>query len=165
MDDLTGDGDTGPLFILYAGIVLVVRVGFAELADTWGSRRTGTLSTILTAAGLAMMAAVGSVAGVYLGTTIMAVGIALGCPAFFLLVMDQTVENERSHAVASFSFFFDLPGAFDAPLLGVVIGIAGSPRAGFAVGSLFSIMALIALRRLTAPPPDRDDVIDAFASA
>ncbi len=164
LDDLTGDGDTGPVFLLYAGIVLVVRIGFRRLADTWGSRKTGSLSTLMTAAGLAFMAIVGSLTGVYVGTAIMAIGVALGYPAFFLLVMADTADDERSHAVASFSFFFDLPGAFAAPLLGVVIGAAGSPRAGFAVGAVFSLLAFVGLRRLTAPEPDRDDVIDAFST-
>ncbi len=164
LDDLDGNGDTGPVFLLYAGVVLVVRVGFRKLADTWGSRKTGSLSTLLTASGLAIMAIVGSLIGVYVGTAVMAVGIALGYPAFFLLVMADTADDERSHAVASFSFFFDLPGAFAAPILGVVISAAGSPRAGFAVGSVFALVAFVGLRRLTSPLPDRDDVIDAFAA-
>lgn len=87
--------------------------------------------------------------GVYVGTAILACGVAFNYPALFLLVMADTEPHERSHSVASFGFFFDIAGAVGAPLLGLVIVLTGSERPAFAVGTLTAIAALIGVRRLT----------------
>lgn len=155
LDDLTGDGNTGPVFLLYSAIILVLRVGFARIPDRWGSRRTGTLACVMTFSGLGLLALSSTVTAVYIGTAIMAMGIAWGYPAFFLLVMDASTDEERSHAVSSFSFFFDLPNAFAAPLFGLIIKLAGTARAGFAVGAAFALVSLWGLRRLTNPVESR----------
>ncbi len=148
----TGSGDAGPAFVLYAAIVLFVRLFFAKLPDRLGARRGGTVALSCIATGLAIIAAVPTLVGVFVGTAVLAFGVAFNYPTLFLLVMDDTDASDRSHAVASFGFFFDLPNAVGGLLLGGVIQLAGNERVAYALGSLFAAAALVRLRQLTSTP-------------
>jgi MFS family permease len=149
LDSLTGSANnTGPLFLLYALIVLALRLAGARLPDTLGPRRTGTFSFSTIALGLGVIAAWPAVAGVYVGTMIMAVGLAFSFPALFVLMMADVPDHQRSHAIASFSFFFDVSGAVGAPLLGLIAQV-GDQRAAFGAGALFALAGLVGVRRLT----------------
>ena len=152
LDDLSdGTASAGSVFLFYAVIVIVFRLTLADLPDRLGARRGSTLAFAFIGVGLAVVALWPSVIGVYVGTAILACGVAFNYPALFLLVMAETEPHERSHSVASFGFFFDIAGAFGAPLLGFVIDATGSERPAFAVGSLTAAIALIGVRRLTRP--------------
>lgn len=152
-----GSGNAGPAFVLYAAIVVVVRLFFAKLPDRLGARTGGTLALGSIAVGLAIIAAVPNLVGVYLGTAVLAMGVAFNYPTLFLLVMADTEPEDRSHAVASFGFFFDLPNAVGGLVLGAVIGGLGSERWGYAVGAAFAAIALARLLQMTstqAPNPE-----------
>lgn len=153
LDELTGNGNAGPIFLLYAAIILVLRLLGARIPDRLGSRRTGTAAFATIAAGLVVLAAWPAVEGVYVGTAVMALGIAFSFPSLFALMMRDVPDTQRSHAIASFSFFFDLPNAVGAPLLGVVVQLTDH-RVAFAVGASCAVAGLVGLRRLTrsAPP-------------
>jgi len=150
LDDISGgSASAGPVFLFYAAIVLVFRLTLADLPDRLGARKGSTFAFAFIAAGLGVVALWPSVVGVYIGTAILACGVAFNYPALFLLVMADTEPHERSHSVASFGFFFDIAGAVGAPLLGLVIFVTGSERPAFAVGSLTAVAALVGVRRLT----------------
>ncbi len=153
-----GSGNAGPAFILYAAIVLVVRLFFAKLPDQLGARTGGTLALGSITIGLALIAAWPTLVGVYVGTAVLAFGVAFNFPTLFLLVMADTAPEDRSHAVASFGFFFDLPNAIGGLLLGGVIQVFGAERWGYAVGAAFAFAALARLRRLTMPAPSPAEV-------
>jgi MFS family permease len=152
LDDL-GDGSAsaGSVFLFYAAIVIVIRLTLADLPDRLGPRKGSTLAFAFIGTGLAIVAAWPAIAGVYVGTAVLACGVAFNYPALFLLVMAETEPHERSHSVASFGFFFDIAGALGAPLLGVVIDLSGSERPAFALGSATALVALVGVRRLTRP--------------
>lgn len=144
-------GAAGPVFLLYSGIVIVFRLFLADLPDRLGPRRGGALAFGFIAAGFAVVAAWGTITGVYVGAAILACGMAFNYPALFLLVMRETGVTDRGHAVASFGFFFDLAGAAGAPLLGLIIDVFGDERAAFGAGAAAALIGLIGLLRLTAP--------------
>lgn len=150
-----GTASAGPVFLFYAAIVLVFRLTLAGLPDRLGARKGSTFAFAFIAAGLAVIALWSSVVGVYVGTAILACGVAFNYPALFLLVMADTEPHERSHSVASFGFFFDIAGAVGAPLLGFVIFVTGSERPAFALGSFTALLALVGVRRLTRPETSR----------
>lgn len=152
LEDLSdGAASAGTVFLFYAAIVLVFRLTLADLPDRLGARKGSTFAFAFIAGGLGVIALWPSVVGVYVGTAILACGVAFNYPALFLLVMANTEPQERSHAVASFGFFFDIAGALGAPLLGAVVLASGSERPAFALGALTAIIALIGVRRLTRP--------------
>lgn len=160
LDDISGGtASAGPVFLFYAAIVLVIRLTLADLPDRLGARKGSTFAFAFIAGGLAVVALWSSVVGVYVGTAILACGVAFNYPSLFLLVMADTEPHERSHSVASFGFFFDIAGAVGAPLLGFVIVQTGSERPAFAVGALTALIALIGVRRLTRPETPRISAI------
>lgn len=156
LDDISGGtASAGSVFLFYAAIVLVFRLTLAGLPDRLGARKGSTFAFAFIAGGLGVIALWSSVLGVYVGTAILACGVAFNYPALFLLVMADTEPHERSHSVASFGFFFDIAGAVGAPLLGFVIFVTGSERPAFALGSLTALAALVGVRYLTRPETSR----------
>ena len=63
---------------------------------------------------------------------------------------------ERSHAVGTFSLFFDLSQGVGAPVLGVVVDLVGSDRAAFVTAAAIALVGLVVARaklpRLTPSP-------------
>ena len=101
-----------------------------------------------------MLAAVPTVAGLYTGAVIYALGVALHFPALMRLVVDAAPEHERSHAVATFSLFFDVAQGVGAALLGVLVALSGE-RAAFAAAAVLAAVGVIVLRRRVAPAVGR----------
>jgi MFS family permease len=79
-------------------------------------------------------------------------------PALFPLVVDRAPDSERTHAIGTFSLFFDLSQGLGAPILGVVVALADE-RAAFAVSGLASLAALAVFRMsaVTSPAGGRQD--------
>lgn len=143
--DEIGLADAGPVFAVYAGVILAIRFFGARLPDRLGPVRTATLSLVSLAAGLTVIAAWASPTGLYVGTIVFSVGMALLFPAMFAAVMGAVVERERSHAVGTFSLFFDLSQGFGAVLLGAVVVVADE-RGAFAAGAVVALGGLVLLR-------------------
>jgi MFS family permease len=143
--DEIGLADAGPVFAVYAGVILAIRLVGARLPDRLGPVRTATLSLVALAAGLTVIAAWASPTGLYVGTVVFSVGMALLFPAMFAAVMGAVSERERSHAVGTFSLFFDLSQGFGAVLLGAVVVVADE-RGAFAAGAVVALGGLVLLR-------------------
>jgi len=152
LDDLSGgEGSAGRVFLLYAAVVIVFRLTLASLPDKLGARRGSMLAFSFIALGLLIVALWHSLTGVYVGTVVLALGVAFNYPALFLFVMADTEPHERSHSVASFGFFFDIAGAIGAPMLGVIIDQTGSERSAFLVGAVCALVALAGARLMRDP--------------
>jgi MFS family permease len=145
--DHQGLGDAGRFFALYGGLILAIRIAGARLADSFGARRTAAGAIACIVAGMIVLASWHADAGVYLGTSVFAVGMALQYPALIRLVIDQTPDHERSSAIATFSIFFDLSQGVGLFVLGAVVSIAGSEAWAFAAAAVLSASALAVLQR------------------
>ncbi len=66
-------------------------------------------------------------------------------PGLFLQVMRDAPDEERSHAVGTFSLFFDLSQGIGAPVLGVLVSLADE-RAAFVAAALLCAAGLALLR-------------------
>jgi MFS family permease len=144
-----GIDDVAPLFVLYGGLVLVIRVVGARLPDRLGWRRASTAAlTVLGGAGI-VLGLWASTAGVWLATLALAMGMSLLFPALFSSMVSQVPEAERGQAVGTFSVFFDLASGIGPPVLGVIVAL-GSYRAGFAAAGLAALGGLALLPRLSA---------------
>lgn len=138
-----GIDTVGPIFGLYAGLVLVVRIVGARLPDRIGWRRGSTLALGAVTTGIWLIAAWGSAASIWAAAVGLAIGMSLLYPALFTAVMSAAPEDERSHAVGTFSVFFDLSQGFGATLVGGVVSITAE-RGGFAVAGVMSAVGLVA---------------------
>lgn len=133
------------VFLVYAGVVMTVRLVGARLPDALGVSRTGTIATGSIAVGLAVTAAWRSPTGLYVSAGIIGIGMALQYPALMAMAVNRATEAERSSVVGSFTAFFDLAFGLGGFVLGAVVSIGGY-RAGFAAGSVCAVMALLLLR-------------------
>jgi len=143
-DDI-GLGSVGGVFGLYAGLVLVIRIVGARLPDRLGWQRGSTIALLGVTAGIWLIAAWGTVPSIWVAAVGLALGMSLMYPSLFTAVMGAAPEEERSHAVGTFSVFFDLSQGFGATLIGVVVSLSsGNERAGFAAAGLLSFGGLVA---------------------
>ena len=158
VDDVGLDGSRG-VFTVYAVVVLAVRIFGAKLPDRLGPLAAGTGAGAGVVLGMLIVAAVPSVAGLYVGTVVFAGGMSLMYPALLLLTLTGVPANERGSAVGTFSTFFDLSQGLGAPLLGVVAALSGY-RGAFAVGGVLALAGVVLLRSGIDPrtrrPVDHD---------
>jgi predicted MFS family arabinose efflux permease len=147
--DQIGLGDTGSIFLVYGGLVLVVRIVGARLPDILGGRLSGTLALGATALGMTVMASWESSAGLFVGTAFFALGASLLYPALLLLALGGAPDRERASVVGTFSSFFDLSQGLGSLVVGV-IAAATSYRGAFGAGAVAAVAGFVLLR---ARPP------------
>lgn len=156
--DEIGLDDAGPFFFAYGAIVLVVRIVGAKVPDRLGVVRTSTWALTSIAAGIGTVAAVATPAGLWIGTVLLSVGMSLLFPALFTLAVNNAPAGERSHAVGTFSLFFDLSQGLGAPALGVLVTVFGGERAAFVGGAVMALVGLcVANTKLRSSVPARVD--------
>ncbi len=141
--DEIGVSDAGPFFLGYGLIVLAVRVVGAKVPDRFGAVRTSTFALSSIAVGIGTVAAVPSVTGLWIGTVLLSMGMSLLFPALFILAVNRAPSTERSHAVGTFSLFFDLSQGLGAPLLGVLVTLFDAERAAFVGGAVMAVAGLV----------------------
>lgn len=141
--DEIGLDDAGPFFLAYGVIVLVVRIFGARIPDRLGPVRTSSIALSSIAVGIGTVAAVASVAGLWVGTVLLAIGMSLLFPALFTLAVNNAPDDERSHAVGTFSLFFDLSQGLGAPFLGLVVTLTGTERASFIAAAVIALIGLL----------------------
>jgi predicted MFS family arabinose efflux permease len=144
-------GDAGPVFVLYGALILTMRLAGARAADRFGARQTATFAIGCIVSGMLVMAAWPARPGLYLATSVFAVGMALQYPALIRIVIERTAPGERSSAIATFSIFFDLSQGIGLFVLGAVVALGGE-RAAFLAAALLSSTAVVVLLRVTARP-------------
>ena len=160
-----GHETVGGVFALYAGLVLIVRIAGARLPDRLGWRLGSAIALCGVTVGILLVAAWGSMASIWLAAVALAVGMSLMYPSLFTAVMAAAPESERTHAVGTFSVFFDLSTAFGATLVGLVVALS-CERGGFAAAGALAAFGLvvqwtlrdrIGRRRLEAVPAAADE--------
>lgn len=139
----------GLIFALYGILILGVRIFAARLPDHLGGRNTGMLALIVVAAGIGLVAAWPTVAGLVIGTIVFAAGMSLMYPALLLLALDGVSEAERASVVGTFSSFFDLSQGLGAFVCGTVVHFSGN-RGAFTTGAICALAGFVVLRGRTA---------------
>jgi predicted MFS family arabinose efflux permease len=138
----------GAIFLLYGVLILAIRVIGARLPDVLGPVRAGTGALVFGAAGLVVIAAFESVAGLVVGTIVFALGMSLMYPSLLLLALSRAPDRERAAVVGTFSTFFDLSQGVGGVATGSAEHVAGF-RGAFGIGALTAIGGLFVLRRTT----------------
>jgi MFS family permease len=140
--DQIGVTDAGPFFLVYGVLVLLVRMFGARLPDRMGPVRASSVALAAIGLGIGCVAVFGSVAGLWVGTVLLAQGMSLLFPALFTVAVNNAPDDERSHAVGSFSLFFDLSQGLGAPILGIIVTLTGAERPAFLVSALVAALGL-----------------------
>lgn len=141
--DEIGLDDAGQFFLAYGLIVLAVRIFGAKVPDRLGPVRTSTIALTSIGVGIGSIAAIASVTGLWIGTVLLSIGMSLLFPALFTLAVNNAPQDERSHAVGTFSLFFDLSQGLGAPALGLLVTLFSAERAAFVGGAVMAAVGLV----------------------
>jgi len=142
-----GIANTGTVFTVFAAVVLVLRIVAARLPDRLGPILTTRISLSFGIVGLLLLWAWRVPMGVYLGAATIAVAQTFLFPALFALVVDTAPDAERSHAIGSFSMFFDLAFGIGGPLIGLVADATDRPT-GFLFAAVIATVGLASCGRI-----------------
>jgi MFS family permease len=152
--DQVGLETSGVVFAVYSVLVLAVRIFGGRLPDRLGPILTASIGLSLQAAGFVVLTLWHAKAGLYAGTVVYALGVSLLFPSLLRLVVDTAPDRERSHAVATFSLFFDVSQGLGAAALGVLVALSGE-RSAFAASALLAVIGVVILRTSVAAHAER----------
>jgi MFS family permease len=144
--------DSKAVFLAYGITVLAVRILGARIPDRIGSTPAATAATLISAAGLALMAAGAHPVGLFAGTIVFALGMSLLFPAIVTLSLSGVPPHERGSVVGTVSTFFDASQGVGAALMGGLAALAGY-RGAFAGGAVSCLVGCALLRTRVARRP------------
>jgi MFS family permease len=144
--DIGLDG-AGPLFALFAVVVVTIRSLGAKIPDRLGPARTVRIALIALCAGLATMGLWQEPVGLYVGTFVFSIGQGLAFPAVMTLAMGRTPAGDRGAVAGTVTAFVDVAIASGAIALGGVADLAGYP-AVFLVSAAVAGAGLLLLQRV-----------------
>jgi MFS family permease len=139
----------GPLFFLFAAIVVGIRLLGRRLPDRLGAKRASGSAIVLIAAGLLTIGLWKDPVGLYVGTVVLALGAALGFPALMTLAIAGAEDSERSSVVGTFSACADVGYAIGALSLGGVAAVVGYDGV-FVFSAGVALLGALVLARLPA---------------
>jgi predicted MFS family arabinose efflux permease len=139
----------GLVFLVFAGVVIAVRVVGRTLPDRLGPLTAASVACTAIAGGLAVVALWAAPAGLLLGAAIFAAGQAFAYPAIALLATARATPVERSAALGAVIAFVDVALASGAFVLGVAAEAWGY-RAVFVAGAASALAGLALLARTRA---------------
>ena len=106
--------------LIYALVVIVLRVVGARVPDRFGQVRVASVALALAAIGLAVIGAVATIPALLVGTAIYAVGIAFIMPAIISLAVSMVPPEERGAVVGTSAVFLDVAFGVAPVALGVL---------------------------------------------
>ena len=122
-----GMGGSRVVLLLFAAVVVGTRGVGARIPDRLGPARATRIALALSAAGLAMVGAWRTPAGLVAGTAVFATGVALLTPAVMTLAVQGVAPRERGAVIGTTSSFLDLAIGLGPAALGLVAAAAGRP--------------------------------------
>jgi predicted MFS family arabinose efflux permease len=148
------------ILLLFAAIVVGIRSLGAGIPDRLGAARATRMALALSAAGLAVVGAWRTPAGLVTGTVIFAIGIALFTPAVMTLAVQGVAPQERGAVIGTTSAFLDLAFGLGPATLGLVAATVGRPGtflagAGVAAAGLLLVWTRFSNRFSTTAEPHR----------
>ncbi|HEY8093472.1 MAG TPA: MFS transporter [Acidimicrobiales bacterium] len=140
---------TGP-FVVYSALCLGLRLLGARLPERMGLGTALTSALVGLSLGLLVLAVVTQPSGVYLGTVVLSMGMALLYPSLMAFTVNSVSEEERALALASFTMFFEIGTVAGGLALGSVARFTGEQGA-FAGGAVLAATGIWVLRRRLLP--------------
>ena len=145
-----GLGGGGPVFLVYAAVILVTRSVGRRVPDRFGPKATSGTALLLLAAGLLVIGLWNVPAGLLIGTVVVAFGHALAFPSLMTLAVNAAPANERSSVVGTFTAFTELGFLVGSLTLGVVASAVGYDGV-FIVCAIGPLLGALALARIATP--------------
>lgn len=140
----------GAVFLVYAAVVVAVRIVGRQIPDRLGSKRTSATSLVLIGAGLLTIGLWNEPIGLFVGTVVLAFGHSLGFPALMTLAVNAAPAHERSSVVGTFTAFTELGFLVGSLTLGAVVSPVGYDGV-FVVCAVGPLLGLLLLARVAVP--------------
>jgi len=137
------DGASLPL-AEYGLIVVGLRVVGARLPDRIGAATLAGAALAASAVGLAVVAAIQTVAGLLIGTGLFAFGVAFIAPTLLSLTVSRVPLEERGTVVGTATLFLDVSFGIAPVVLGAVAEAGGYPL-GFLIAGVVSAVGCVLL--------------------
>jgi predicted MFS family arabinose efflux permease len=142
-----GMGGSRVVLLLFAAVVVGIRGVGARIPDRLGPARATRIALALSAAGLAMVGAWRTPAGLVAGTAVFATGVALLTPAVMTLAVQGVAPRERGAVIGTTSSFLDLAIGLGPAALGLVAAAAARPATFLASAAVAGAGLLMVVRR------------------
>jgi len=142
-----GMGGSRVVLLLFAAVVVGIRGVGARIPDRLGPARATRIALALSAAGLAMVGAWRTPAGLVAGTAVFATGVALLTPAVMTLAVQGVAPRERGAVIGTTSSFLDLAIGLGPAALGLVAAAAGRPATFLASAAWAGAGLVMVVRR------------------
>jgi MFS family permease len=151
-----GMDGAGVPFVLYALVVVVLRIIGAKWPDRFGAARVSGAALVVSAVGMAMIGLLASPEGLIAGTFVFAVGVAFIMPALLSLAVSRVPPAERGTVAGTVTVFLDVSFGVAPVALGVIATRAGYEPTFLVSSALAAAGAvlLIARRRSLEVPPE-----------
>lgn len=133
-----GVADWSLVMLEFGLIVVGTRLVFAKLPDRVRPFRLGGAALALTAVGIAIVALLPNAVGLFVGSGILALGVAFTTPAFFSAVMSRVAPHERGAAMGTMTVAIDLAFGGGPMVFGFVASVGGI-SAAFLAGSTVAL--------------------------
>jgi len=137
-------------FLVYSVLCLSLRVVGARLPERLGLGNALMAALVGISGGLLLLALLDHPSGVYLGTAVLAFGMALLYPSLMAFAVNSVTEPERARVLASFTMFFEVGTVVGGLLLGSVARFGGEQGA-FAGGAILAASGIWVLRQHLLP--------------
>jgi MFS family permease len=140
------------VFVTFSVVVILIRSVGAKLPDRLGSGPSSRAALACSAAGLLIVGAWGQPVGLFAGTIVFGIGIALATPALMSLAIGSAPASERGWVIGTFTAFIDLGFGLGPVVLGAVaarVGYGGTflTGAGIAGAGLLLLLTRSAAER------------------
>jgi MFS family permease len=149
-----GMDGAGMPFVVYALVVVVLRVVGAKWPDRFGAARVSGAALVVSATGMAMIGLLPSAEGLFAGTFVFAVGVAFIMPALLALAVSRVPPSERGTVAGTVTAFLDVSFGVAPVALGMIATRAGYEPTFLVSSALAASGALLLLgrrRQLEAP--------------
>jgi MFS family permease len=137
-------------FLVYSVLCLSLRFLGARLPERLGLGNALMAALVGLTSGLLLLAVLDHPSGVYVGTVVLALGMALLYPSLMAFAVNAVAEHERARVLASFTMFFEVGTVVGGLLLGSVARFGGE-RGAFAGGAVLACSGIWVLRTRLLP--------------
>jgi MFS family permease len=137
-------------FLIYSVLCLSLRIVGARLPERLGLGNALMAALVGISGGLLLLAVLDHPSGVYVGTAVLACGMALLYPSLMAFAVNSVSEPERARVLASFTMFFEVGTVTGGLLLGSVARFGGEQGA-FAGGAILAASGIWVLRQHLLP--------------
>lgn len=145
-----GLGGASVPLVVYAVVVIVLRIVGARVPDRYGSGRVGAVALALSAIGLIVIGIAPGSAGLLIGTAIFASGIAFTMPALISLAVSRVPPEERGTVVGTTAVFLDVAFGIAPVVLGGVAVTTGAAATFVISGVIAAVGSVILVARRPA---------------